>query len=64
MSMTHIVCDGLAPLEKLWEPDEISKNPNLSPHLDRAASWGGGIHIHDRLNGPKKEKQVGTSPNI
>lgn len=28
---------------KLREPDEISKNPNLSLHLDRAASWSGGL---------------------
>lgn len=35
---------------KLWEPDEISMNPNLSPHLDRAASWCGGFNIRDRLN--------------
>lgn len=28
---------------KLWEPDQISKNPNLSLHLDRAASWGGAL---------------------
>lgn len=44
-------------IRKLWEPDEISKNPNLSPHLDRAASWGVGFNIRDRLNKHQKTER-------
>lgn len=49
-------------IRKLWEPDEISKNPNLSPRLERAASWGGGwVERAPKNKKEKEKKQAGTS---